>query len=240
MPTSACPFRSSKRMVENARHAHDAGVRPRSGRRHARRRRAPISPSSRAASQRTTRRSTRRPGLSRRSPSPLQEELTRDFQTTLLVLLGTAGFVLLIVCASIANLTLARMVRRQREMSVRAALGASRAAAAAAAADGEHAARASSAARSAWCSPSGVARPAGPLRRAVHHARDRNRHRPDGAALHAGRLGRRPGWSLDRFRRLPAGSARRRRSATAHGRRRRRTGFAARSSSCRSPSRSCC
>jgi putative ABC transport system permease protein len=57
---------------------------------------------------------------------PLQEELTRSFRTTLLVLLGTAAFVLLIVCASIANLTLARMVRRQREMAVRAALGASR------------------------------------------------------------------------------------------------------------------
>ncbi|MEO5897212.1 MAG: ABC transporter permease [Vicinamibacterales bacterium] len=58
---------------------------------------------------------------------PMQEESTRSFQTTLYVLLGTAGFVLLIVCASIANLTLARMVRRQREMSVRAALGAGRA-----------------------------------------------------------------------------------------------------------------
>ena len=58
--------------------------------------------------------------------TPLQEEVTQSFETTLLVLLGTAGFVLLIVCASIANLTLARMVRRDREMAVRAALGASR------------------------------------------------------------------------------------------------------------------
>jgi predicted permease len=57
---------------------------------------------------------------------PLQDELTHAFKTTLFVLLGTAGFVLLIVCASVANLTLARMVRREQEMVVRAALGASR------------------------------------------------------------------------------------------------------------------
>jgi predicted permease len=57
--------------------------------------------------------------------TPLQDELTRSFKPTLFVLLGTAGFVLLIVCASIANLMLARMVRREREISVRTALGAS-------------------------------------------------------------------------------------------------------------------
>ena len=56
----------------------------------------------------------------------LQEDVTRAFRTTLLVLAGTAAFVLLIVCASIANLTLARLVRRERELSVRSALGASR------------------------------------------------------------------------------------------------------------------
>jgi predicted permease len=57
--------------------------------------------------------------------SSLQHELTSSFRTTLMVLLGTAGFVLLIVCASVANLTLARMIRREREMAVRSALGAS-------------------------------------------------------------------------------------------------------------------
>src|SRR4051812_3931904 len=57
---------------------------------------------------------------------PLKDDLTSNFTSTLWVLLGTAGFVLLIVCASIANLLLARMVRREREMSVRAALGATR------------------------------------------------------------------------------------------------------------------
>jgi predicted permease len=58
---------------------------------------------------------------------PLKTDLTSNFTSTLWILLGTAGFVLLIVCASIANLLLARMVRREREMSVRAALGATRA-----------------------------------------------------------------------------------------------------------------
>ena len=57
---------------------------------------------------------------------PLKTDLTSNFTSTLWILLGTAGFVLLIVCASIANLLLARMVRREREMSVRAALGATR------------------------------------------------------------------------------------------------------------------
>ena len=60
------------------------------------------------------------------SATPLKEDLTRNFRMTLLILLGTASFVLLIVCASIANLLLARMVKRERELSVRAALGASR------------------------------------------------------------------------------------------------------------------
>jgi predicted permease len=57
----------------------------------------------------------------------LHDELTKQAKPTLLLLLGTTGFVLLIACANIANLTLARLVRRSREMALRAALGADRA-----------------------------------------------------------------------------------------------------------------
>src|SRR5437868_7268371 len=56
--------------------------------------------------------------------APLQEELTRRAEPTFLILLGTAGLVLLIACANVANLTLARLMQREREMAIRAAMGA--------------------------------------------------------------------------------------------------------------------
>jgi putative ABC transport system permease protein len=124
MPTSACPFRSRQSFIDN-RNARMMSAFARV------RREATLLKSAADLDLTAARLQKDYPKFYpqrdfRAVALPLKDEMTVAFKPTLWTLLGTAGFVLLIVCASIANLLLARMVRRERELSVRAALGATR------------------------------------------------------------------------------------------------------------------
>lgn len=125
MPTSACPTRSSKAFREN----RDARMMMAFGRM------KPGVPLETAQADLSTiahRLEATYPksykpeygyGL---TAAPLQSELTRRARMTLLILLGASAFVLLIACANVANLMLARVLKREKELAVRSALGASR------------------------------------------------------------------------------------------------------------------
>jgi putative ABC transport system permease protein len=128
MPTSACPFRAAaERRIEQNRRAfsnlivfgkHKAGVT---------RERATTDVQTVAARFAQDSPTIYRADTGFRvNVTGVLEELTRNARPMLLVLLGVTGLVLLISCANVANLALARMLRREPEIAMRLALGASR------------------------------------------------------------------------------------------------------------------
>jgi predicted permease len=128
MPTSACPFRAAaEQRVGTQRRAFGAlqvfgRLKPGVPKEEA-------IAAVRTVGQRftATHPETYRPTLGfQASAVDLRDELTRNAKPLLLVLIGATGLVLLLACANIASLSLARALAREKEISLRAALGAGR------------------------------------------------------------------------------------------------------------------
>jgi predicted permease len=125
MPVAACPFRSSASWDDN-RGARGLTVFGRIDAGHSLEQvRADLATVAGRMHEQFTEHYADRLGLTT-TAVPLRDELVQRARPSLYVLLGAAGFLLLIVCANVANLTLARLVTRERELAIRATLGAGR------------------------------------------------------------------------------------------------------------------
>jgi putative ABC transport system permease protein len=129
MPVSACPFRAAaeRNINQNRRIFNILNVfgRLKPG--------ASAEQSAASVSTIASRFTQDNPGAYRTASSgfrattiDVRDALTSNARPMLLILLGTTGLVLLIACANVANLTLARMLQRDRELAMRTALGAGR------------------------------------------------------------------------------------------------------------------
>jgi putative ABC transport system permease protein len=125
MPTVACPIRSSERLIHNRRArmlSAFARLAPGTTEEMARADLATLSARMRLEHPEDYK-SRKQAGL---PFLPVREELTGGFRPLVLLLLGTVGLVLLVACANVANLVLARQASREQELGMRAALGAGR------------------------------------------------------------------------------------------------------------------
>jgi predicted permease len=126
MPPSACPFRSNPQTIENrnARMLTAIGrLKPGATLERAQNDLAVVI--GRLSAQYPDSYNTKNTGF-QTLPFSVPDELTRQARPTLLVLLAVTGFVLLLVAANIANLALARVIGRERELALCSALGAGR------------------------------------------------------------------------------------------------------------------
>jgi putative ABC transport system permease protein len=125
MPTTACPFRSAPAVTENRRARMVlAFARVKDG--------VPLGRARGDVAAVAERMHKEYPDAYAREPGyradllPLREELVRTARPTFLLLLATVAGVLLIACANVSNLMVARLAGREKELAVRAALGAGR------------------------------------------------------------------------------------------------------------------